>query len=422
MHAPGRILSDLPDLTDRRTGNLFEQISRVRNGRLKRSPSATTPLYLAGDLGEGIALSPVTLWKSLERYWTSTIDIAPESKVAEDRAKALKTAAEVAAGAPRLTHPRYRNVTVLEPVERDGNLLTSESIHALGTPVRLVTAPFLDAMGKTAWENMLRRTRTPVRAVWELQRPERETPDARNQLDTTLDCFPRGTGAFAKFFHALEKYLEGPESTDRMDRCGIYRAAARSTGAESLTLIGHSMGTIVLNELIPTFPTLPYTNIVYMAAAASIGDGQRSVLPVLHRNMRRNPDEPPACTTVFYSLMLNPIAEARERTVKGLVLSGSLLEWIDDMFEDPKTTLDRTLGMWRNVRPALHVFGGPQRPCVHFKVFGFKNSGGNGSSMATEYCASPDQEIAHPQTHGAFNDGDKCYWQERFWKAPATTR
>jgi len=100
-----------------------------------------------------------------------------------------------------------------------------------------------------------------------------------------------------------------------------------------------------------------------------------------------------------------------------LVLSGSLLEWIDDIYENPKTLTDRTLGMWRNVRPALHVFGGRQRPCMHFKVFGFEKAGGNGTPDNPEYCAGEHQKIAHPQIHGAFNDGDKCYWQKRFWSA-----
>jgi len=299
----------------------FEQISKVRNGRLRNAPHPSTPIYLAGDVGEGIVRSPITLWNSVKRYWDSTVSVKPEYEVRNDRDKARKTAREVSAGKPELTHPNYRNVTILGPLKKGGSLAGREIVHVLGVPVRLGTAPFLDAMGKTAWENMLRRTRTPVRAVWELQRPVVQTPEARTRFETAVGCFPRGTGVFAKFFQALEKYMQGPVqgvagALRAYDECGINRSKERVE--IPLTLIGHSMGTIVLNELIPAFSRLPYENIVYMAAAASIRDFQRSVPWVLRRKMPRGPtDGTAACGTHFYSLMLNPIAEARERSVKG---------------------------------------------------------------------------------------------------------
>ena len=51
----------------------------------------------------------------------------------------------------------------------------------------------------------------------------------------------------------------------------------------------------------------------------------------------------------FYILSLHPEAEARDLEVSGAAPVGSLVEWIDDIFETPVTPIDRTLGKWQNV-------------------------------------------------------------------------
>ena len=70
-----------------------------------------------------------------------------------------------------------------------------------------------------------------------------------------------------------------------------------------IVMIGHSMGAIVVNELLQLFPDLPYEFLVYMAGAASVRDTSRAVTPVLVDNL--------GCTK-FYGLMLHPMNEARE--------------------------------------------------------------------------------------------------------------
>ncbi len=387
----------------------FEQILQIRNGELKDRWQVSSPLHLAGDIGEGIVRSPITLWNSVARYWNSTADVDPVYKVESDMEKARD----------QKKNPLYRNITILEPTEKSGNLLGREMLHALGTPVRLGTAPILDAMGKTAWENMIRRSRMTVRTVWEVQ-PELRAREVK-KFEEQIRCFPRGTGVFAKFFQALQQYLKGPETSAKdtllpYDDCGIYRGRHKGAKSTPLTLVGHSMGTMVLNELIPSYSTLPYENIVYLAAASSIRDFQRSVPWVIRRNMTWTKDKrPDKCGVKFYSLMLNPIAEARERSVHGLLLSGSLLEWIDDIYQNPKTMLDRTFGMWRNLRPALHVLEGAQRKCMSFKVFGFKSVDKKQRPKGIKFCDRTSYETSHPQKHGEFNDRDKCFWQKRFW-------
>lgn len=69
-----------------------------------------------------------------------------------------------------------------------------------------------------------------------------------------------------------------------------------------ITMIGHSMGTIVVNELLQLFPALPWETLVYMAGAASVRDTARATTPLLEQNG--------GCTRL-YGLMLHPANEAR---------------------------------------------------------------------------------------------------------------
>ncbi|MDQ6997726.1 MAG: hypothetical protein Q9M17_03340 [Mariprofundus sp.] len=98
----------------------------------------------------------------------------------------------------------------------------------------------------------------------------------------------------------------------------------------------------------------------------------------------------------FYNESLYPKLEAREMSAFGLVPSGSLLEWIDEMFTPPVTKFDRTLGNWTNVRDVYHHFPPELNRQMHFRVFGTK--------------------AGMPRKHGEFNDISKCFWQDSYLK------
>ena len=72
--------------------------------------------------------------------------------------------------------------------------------------------------------------------------------------------------------------------------------------------------------------------------------------------------------------MLHPRDEAWELNYAGFVPSGSLLEWIDEMYEPPPTIPDRTLGKWRNLRLVKHVLNTEAQKQMVFKVFGVGGS------------------------------------------------
>jgi pimeloyl-ACP methyl ester carboxylesterase len=225
----------------------------------------------------------------------------------------------------------------------------------------------LDAMGKSSWKTMRRRVGTMFRRPSEFSPPSVHRSGAE-ALDSPA------TGATAVFLGRLEKLLNDANQENRR-----------------LTIIGHSMGTIIANEIFTRYPGLPCDKIVYMAAACSIRDFERSVLPIL------------ACQPQarFFNLCLHPVAEAREIQWAFLDFPprGTLLEWIDNFLEDPERIVDRVLGKWDNVIQATHIIDKSLRARVHLKAFG----------------------VGGPQDlrrHDEFVR--KEFWSPEFWNVPIT--
>jgi pimeloyl-ACP methyl ester carboxylesterase len=311
-----------------------EQLFDVREGQATWHTFAkvTSPIKLVTDLATGVVAMPSA--GTLEGRRLSDLvfnrdgmdDCGPE--YAKD------------AGAVELICPTSGT---------SGNNVLETLTYPLATPVRVATAPVIQGPGKSAWENMKRRTQNPF---W------REKEDCVRGHD----CLEKGD---------LQKLLE--------DLSG-------SLGGKHVSIIGHSMGAIVANELIRELPNLSYRNIVFMAGAARISDVLKTVVPVLRKNAESR----------FYNLTLLPSNEAREMTYKGMLPSGSLLEWIDELYESPHSRLERTVGKWDNLRVLLPVLSeetGTDRITV--KVFG---------SLPGE-----------PMQHGDFNNVDMCFWRDSFW-------
>lgn len=215
-------------------------------------------------------------------------------------------------------------------------------------PVKLVTAPLVDGLGTGAWNSMLRRTDLVLR------RNDGFNGISEEKSDT----------AVTKFFKKISSDLN----------------------QEELTLIGHSMGTIIANNIIARFQQIKFKEIVYMAAACSIKDIELVVPPYMQKNV----------DTKFYSLSLNPYRDIAENSLLDFVPRGSLLMWIDDTLGANNSFQDKTAGFWFNmVRGASEAFKEPSiRNRVHLTQFGIKDG--------------------TPQKHGAF--GDYMFWNERFWE------
>jgi hypothetical protein len=178
----------------------------------------------------------------------------------------------------------------------------------VGMVGRLVTVPAVEVVGQPAWDAMISRTRMLMRKPF--------NADEFAAADGKLD----GKGDLWYLFSVISELPEGERP--------------------AITLIGHSMGAIVVNEILRNFPDLPYRNVAYMGAAASV----RDTLSALDHVTRINPRP----DLRFYNLSLHQDAEANEVGYLGTVSKGSLLEWVDRMYTTPATFGERTVGKWIN--------------------------------------------------------------------------
>lgn len=236
------------------------------------------------------------------------------------------------------------------------------------TPIRLTIGSFAHStFGDASWKNMKRRTSNIFYPVYFFDNRHDEGTAAGDFFQTLID-------------RIKIKQDENNKNVKKFEY--------------EITLVGHSMGAIILNKVLSKYQkewitTKSLNNIVYMAAACSISEAKDAIIPLLERN--GGPD--PVKHTDFFNLTLNRVAEISEPVGKYSAPSGSLLVYIDNHYEKPEMQLDRTLGTEVNILSAINVFN-QIKPYVHFKSF--------------------DRKHEHiPSKHGDFNN---CpFWRESFW-------
>lgn len=231
--------------------------------------------------------------------------------------------------------------------------LTYKDIVGYANPVKFGTAPFVDGFGRGTWNSLSRRTELLI---------SKDSAFAKNENSKT----------------ALHKFLDQVDS---------------SPSTPEITLIGHSMGTMVANNILIRKPTLNYKNIVYMAAAASLKDVESNVVPFLKQDKNLH----------FYGLSLNPYREIAESNVYDTVPRGSLLIWIDTYLTSVKSFTEKTSGNFFNmIRAAETIFPSSVRNQVHLTMFGFRSK-------------TDKNEKYGPQIHGEFDEYK--FWDANFWIA-----
>ena len=110
-----------------------------------------------------------------------------------------------------------------------------------------------------------------------------------------------------------------------------------------LILVAHSMGALVADRLLVDLPTLEFDQIVYLAAADTIDDFRGYVVPYLENHR----------TTTFWSFVLPRALEAAEINGLDLYERGSLLVWIDNLFERARDPGGLVFGRERNLMEFL---------------------------------------------------------------------
>jgi len=350
-----------------------EHLVQLRHGRHQKVWGwITSPLYLVSDIGTGIARTP--------RSWTH--------KLASDTGLGLKVGFGVdilpswhSAGAVYDTLKASQNTQLIQAnlggyrrgVLNQGGRFVAYLVTLV--PSMLITAVGLDGIGQGAWEGMLHRASNLFHKYAEF--------NLKRYKITEEDLVTEPRGAFAVFLREL---------IDHVDKNPNHKY--------EITVVGHSMGTIILNDTLRYLvheekernrtPLLPIANIVYMAAACSVAETVQSVVPYLEAHRE----------TKFHVLTLHPMAEVDERNYQDLAPRGSLLEWIDNWYTHPSNPQERRFGKWINLMQVLHLFHsvGRQMTIKGFEV----------------------EDDTIPQKHGDFSS---CpFWRRDFWNPEGTMK
>ena len=382
---------------------------------------ATLPLTLIADLGGAISNAPLSFFQQFFRtdlrrlqFGSSSFKptteyqpvggIDPAAIVVNNEYAQLRHYYE--------KHPeRALKVQMRDFHLSDERAVVGSAVYIASFPTKTLLLPVLQEGGLGAWQRMRGRTVSLFHKPYEfdlldIYKHPSEEAFAKGVLpdDASEDFARTRAGGMALFMRELEAYQ------------------AKHPGLK-IDLVAHSAGTIVASEMLFRNPDVKYDHIIYMAAACSLNDFERAVLPYLKQHATEK--EP----TLFYDLCLHPqheIDEWRLQQVswgKGLeeVLAerGSLLEWIDNFYSTPESFMDRVLGKWENIIQASHIIPGELRPLITIKAFG-----ANPLSLKTEPSKAQgfDEAIfeAHestgPQAHGDFSWWP--YWEPWLWSVP----
>ncbi len=248
-------------------------------------------------------------------------------------------------------------------------------------PAKIVTSPFFDAFGKSAWDNMLR-------SIQLLFQVDEEFHYAKLYQEDILQPSKRtSSGGLHLFLNELLNKIHENKS-------GSKQSVKKELKWE-ITWVGHSAGTLIINEAIRRFGlpkereiTLPFNNIVYMAAAATLRDIETSVYPYLQNNSDHS----------FFHLMLHKRAEEGEIPWVDLIPRGSLLVWIDQFLSNPLTHKERTAGRYENFFLDFHSIQKEIQSQISLRVFS------NGEKV----------KFNNPMKHGEFTTRFR-FWDEACW-------
>ena len=326
----------------------------VRYGETSKYAPLTSPIYMIGDLFKTIGNIPMAWYREGYQMITTSWLNDDEEDLNQDLGKYQKEGVDIALAG--------QDDTKRWNVQR-------KSVWFLTAPIKLVTTPFVVTYGEPAWNNMKRRTSTMFMSENDLK--FKETDTAAGEV-TEHEIPP--SGAAQIFLRRLN------------DRIKEFR---KDHPAFEVTLIGHSMGAIIINQALLSLPEFDVDNIVYMASADNL-QNYINVTKILLQNKKRQNRK-----FNIYNLFLHPENENREIRALGIAPSGSLLAWIDHSYGTPEYILQRTAGRWANMRKIIDLIPDEDRPFHHFKIFGRAS------------------HKVSPQDHGAFDEFR--FWDNSFW-------
>lgn len=260
--------------------------------------------------------------------------------------------------------------------------LRLEILNPVKLAIRYTVWPIIDALGTSAWDIMLQRTHTLFRSPYEFDVYAGEViKDNSHSAPTTLPYAPElaDPSDRTRYTQMFDTQPSGGLSLF------IEAFMSRNLTAE-VTLVGHSMGAIVVSRWLNLFPNFKAKDVVLMGAACTIQEGFSSLNSYLKHHRK----------TTCHILTLHAKAERTEQHLFGLSPLGSLLEWIDNFFSKPLTFDQRMLGKWDNLIQSTHLIDKEVRGRVHLKSFSIRSDAFCLSSDEAEACKriAPQQRSA----------------------------
>ena len=381
-----------------RQGEKCDSLERYYVGPL------TSPLILISDLLRGLVRMPTTLVGRLNSdRITAELPNGHAVKNWENFDQLLTF---------NDTNSGLRNFPTFHPPQSEGNKRDwwERGIHLaeyiVTQPTKIVTLPILDGMGTEAWDIMQRRTRTMFEAtdsheigrlIKDLNNYQKAPTNKPLVVHRWLDPIandellaPTNAQRGAMYFLSQE-FAEW--STNQ------WLMPDGKSNSVAFEFYGHSMGSIVLNQMFRNDPRIQANRIVYLAAACSIEDFKTALFPYLTAHPQ----------TKFYSLSLYRLRERDEFPLKmpvpfarDLIVRGSLLNWIDDILAKPNSITDRTMGTWENMVRALPDIPNDLRPRTFFRE----------CDLEPQAAWSGGEGTFDPQVHGDFTR--TIFWSPNF--------
>jgi hypothetical protein len=385
--------------------NWGEHLFRLREGKKANRfiGALGSPFILIVDVATTVGRFPATLWYQVSNEKDR---LASQGRLPRSwRSGAWKTANNRLCGMqrcpddqrwnyPRKDQGKDDDVNLTANLSEYHNRLWPSAVRGtqqvLTVPVRYTLGSvWHSGVSSASWKVMKRRTLTQFFPASDFDK-RWQPRDAESKDGQPEDTQPKG----AELNNAEPKGAQ-PVPGGHIFRqiLALSENKTCDNDCPNLTLVGHSMGTMVINGALQRFQkqwqdSRLIDDIVYMAAAASIEDSLSALKPIL-----AGPDP-----VNFYNLTLNRVAEVSEVHLWGGVPTGSLLVSIDQHHERPEHPLRRTFGSEVNVLSSIAVIEEALRDA-------------NGELV---FKAFDRYEGALPQQHGDF--GEIPFWREETWQ------
>ena len=245
------------------------------------------------------------------------------------------------------------NTVVEGPLEGEEGSAGERIMNTLNSlvafPIRTSLLPFLNGLGAGAWDMMKRRIDEMF-------------------VDETISGQGLHKGGVRIFLESMAERMSAP---------GKWKTKDGKELPVEITLVGHSMGAIVVNRILREFPEIQFKRVIYLGAATSIEDFRDNVIPYLALHTG----------TYFYGFSL-PIKDENRESNYFVAPLGSLLVWIDNMFEPGVSAEQKRIGWWKN---ANKILVSRKKICSRMTFLKFH---GNGHEW-------------EPKKHDEFNDDKK---------------